>query len=145
MTKENNKDFKNSAKCWICDNGYVDNDVKVKDHCDTTGKCRGSAHKDFNINLKLNDKIPVVLHNLKNCDFHVILQDLGKFSLKINVIPIDLQNYMSYSINNKPSFSDSFQFLSSSLDSLVKNLDKNNFQYLCRKFDNNVLPLVKEK
>ena len=127
MIKENNKDFKNSAKCWICDNDYVDNDVKVRDHCDTTGKYRGSAHKDFNINLKLNDKIPVVFHNLKNYDFHLILQDLGKFSLRINVIPIELQNYMSYSINNKPSFIDSFQYLNSSLDSLVKNLDKDNF------------------
>ena len=25
--------FENSTKCWICDNGYVDGDVKVRDHC----------------------------------------------------------------------------------------------------------------
>ena len=31
MTKEDNHDFKNSTKCCICDNGYVDNDVKVRD------------------------------------------------------------------------------------------------------------------
>ena len=36
MTKEDNEDFKNSAKCWICDNDYVDNDIKVKDHCHIT-------------------------------------------------------------------------------------------------------------
>ena len=29
---------KNSAKCWICDNDYVDNDVKVRDHCHIPGK-----------------------------------------------------------------------------------------------------------
>ena len=23
MTKEDNEDFKNSTKCWICDNDYV--------------------------------------------------------------------------------------------------------------------------
>ena len=27
MTKEDNKDFKNSIKCWICDNDYVDTEV----------------------------------------------------------------------------------------------------------------------
>ena len=32
MTKENNEDFKNSTKCWVCDNDYVDNDVKVRYH-----------------------------------------------------------------------------------------------------------------
>ena len=26
-TKEDNGDFKNSTKCWIFDNGYVDHDV----------------------------------------------------------------------------------------------------------------------
>ena len=33
MTKENNESFKNSSKCWICDNDYVDNNVKVRDQC----------------------------------------------------------------------------------------------------------------
>ena len=37
MTKEDNENFKNSTKCWICDNDYVDNDVKVRDHCHVTG------------------------------------------------------------------------------------------------------------
>ena len=66
MTKEDNEDFKNSFKCWICDNDYVDNDVKVRDHCHITGKYRGFAHRDCNVNLKLNYEIPVVFQNLKN-------------------------------------------------------------------------------
>ena len=37
MTKEDNENFKNSTKCWICDNDYVDNDAKVRDHCHITG------------------------------------------------------------------------------------------------------------
>ena len=44
----------------ICDNSYVDDDVKVRVHCHVTGKYRGSAHRDCNINGKLNHKSPDV-------------------------------------------------------------------------------------
>ena len=145
MTTEGNEDFKNSTKCWICDNDYIDTDVKERDHCHITGKYRGSTHRDCNINVKLNQKNPVVLHNLKNYDSHIIIQELGKFNLKINVIPNGLDKYMSFSINSNLSFIDSLQFLSSSLDSLVKNLGKSDFKYLGQEFDNNVLDLVKQK
>ena len=124
MTHEDNEDFKNSNKCWICDNDYIDSDVKTRDHCYITGKYRSSAHKNCNINVKLNHKIPAVFHNLKNYDSHLIMQERDKFNLKINVIPNELEKYMSLSINNKLSFIDSFQFLDSSIDTLVKNLVK---------------------
>ena len=52
---------------------------------------------------------------------------------------------MSFSINTKLSFIDSFQFLSSSLDSIVKNLCKADFKDLGQEFDNNVLDLVKQR
>ena len=65
MTKKDNADFKNSTKCWIYDNDYIDNDVKVTDHCHITGKHRGSAHRDCDINRILNHKTHVVLYNLK--------------------------------------------------------------------------------
>ena len=73
------------------------------------------------------------------------MQELGKFNLKVSVIPNGLEKYMSFTINKKLSFIDSFQFLSSSLDSLVKNLNKDDFKYLSEEFDNNVLDLVKQK
>ena len=114
MTKKDNEDFVNSTKCWISDNDYIGNDIKVRDHCHITGKYRVSTHRDCNINIKLNHKIPVLFHNLKKYDSHLIVQKLGKFNLRINVIPNRLEKYMSFSINNKLSFIDSFQFLSSS-------------------------------
>ena len=52
---------------------------------------------------------------------------------------------ISFSINNKLSFIDSFQFLSSSLNSLVKNLVKDDFKHLSQEFDNNVSNLVEQK
>ena len=51
MTTKDNENFKNSAKCWICGNDYVD-DVKVRDRCHITGKYRSSGHRDCNISLK---------------------------------------------------------------------------------------------
>ena len=36
MNKEDNEDFKNSTKCQICENDYVNNDAKVRDHCHIT-------------------------------------------------------------------------------------------------------------
>ena len=91
MTKEDNEDFKNSTKCWICDNDYIDNSIKVKHHCHITGKYRGSGQRDCNINLKLNHKIPILFHNLKSYDSHLIMKELGKFNLKISVTPNGLE------------------------------------------------------
>ena len=73
ITKEGNKDFKNSTKCWIFDNDYIGTDVKVRDHCHIPGKYIGTAHRDCNINLKSNHKIIIVFHNLKNYDSHLII------------------------------------------------------------------------
>ena len=73
------------------------------------------------------------------------MQELGKFNLKVNVIPNGLEKYMRCSINNKLCFIDSFQFPSSSLDSLIKDLGKDDFKYLSQEFDKNKLDLVKQK
>ena len=54
MVKKINEDFEKSTKCQICDNDYIDGDVKVKDHCRITGKYRVPAHRYCNINVKLN-------------------------------------------------------------------------------------------
>ena len=100
MTKKGNEDFKNSTKCWICEDDYIDDgyicvddclNVKVRDHCHITGKYRGSVHVDCNINVKVNHKILIVLHNLKHYDSHLIMQELGKSNFEINVIPNGLE------------------------------------------------------
>ena len=37
------------ARDNVCGNDYIDNDVKVRDHCHITWKYKGSAHRDFSI------------------------------------------------------------------------------------------------
>ena len=73
------------------------------------------------------------------------MQELGTFNLKISVIPNGIEKYMSFTINNNFSFIDSFQFLSSPLDSSVKDFNKTDFKYLSQEFDNNIWDLVKQK
>ena len=87
----------------------------------------------------------MLIHNLKNYDSYLIMQELDKLSLKSNIMPNALGNYVSFSINNKLSFIDSFQVLSSSLHSLVNELAKDDFKYLREESDSNVLGLVKQE
>ena len=63
------------------------------------------------------------------------MQELGKFNFKINVISDGFEKYLSFNINNKLIFFFySFHVLCSSLESLVKNLGKDNFKYLSQEF-----------
>ena len=107
MTKEDNEDL-TITKCWFCDNDYTDTYVKLRHHCHIAGKYRSSVHRDCNINFKLNHQIAIAFHNLKIYDSHLIMQELGKFNLKISVIPIGLEKYISFTISDKLSFTDSF-------------------------------------
>ena len=100
MTKKDNEDFENSTKCWICNNDYIDINVKVKFHCHITGKYRGSAHRDCNIKVTLNHKIPAIFPNLKNM-IHIFLCKNQANSVLQNVIPNVLEKYMSSSNNIK--------------------------------------------
>ena len=52
------------------------------------------------------------------------MQELSKFDLKINVVPNEQEKYLSFNINDKLIFIDSFRFLVFPLDSLLKNLSK---------------------
>ena len=77
MNFEDEEDFKRADHYHICKTKY-DEDILVRDHCHITGKYRGSAHQDCNLNFKLTDKVPVIFHNLKGYDSHFIMQQIGQ-------------------------------------------------------------------
>ena len=60
------------------------------------------------------------------------MQEIDKSDVKVSVIPNGLERYMAFTINKNLFFIDSMQFMNSSLDSLVKNLPDNDFEYLLR-------------
>ena len=84
-----------------------------------------------------------MFHNLRGYDSHLIMQEIGKFDVRVNVIPHGLKTYMAFTINK--NFIDSMQFMNSSLDSLIKNLSENDFKYLPEEFSGEFLKLLKQK
>ena len=73
------------------------------------------------------------------------MQEIGKFDVKVSVIPNRLENYMSFAINNNLVFIDSMHVMNSSLNSLDKNLSDNDFKYLSQEISDDLLKLIKQK
>ena len=56
MSEEEEHLFQKSNGCWICKKFIDNNEEKVRDHCHVTGKFRGAAHWNCNINFQLTKK-----------------------------------------------------------------------------------------
>ena len=159
--KEEAERFNKETKCWIC-NGDL-NDDKVRDHCHYTGRYRGAAHNSCNLKYKKPRFIPVVFHNLSGYDSHLFIRNLGATEGNIDCIPNNEEKYISFtktiktgeytdkkgelkSLYHKIRFIDSFKFMSTSLDSLVKNLPEDALNNLRREFpEEEKLNLLKRK
>ena len=136
--------FQKATKCHICGE-HVEGEDKVRDHCYFTGLYRGAAHNKSNLNHKLTWKIPVVFHNLRGYDSHLIMQEIWKFGLEVNVIPNNMEKYMSFSLGKNLVFIDSIQFMASSLESLAGNLSKEEFCQVGKRWNGGELNLVTQK
>ena len=162
MTEENKLDFESAKYCHICKNRYSEEDICVRDHCHITGNYRGSAHQDCNLKLRLsptNIQIPVFFHNLRGYDSHFIMQQIGEIAKKhvyknkkgeecqmdINCIPNNMEKYMAFMLGKHLLFLDSFQFMSSSLDNLTKNLPDDAFIFTQQEFIGEQFNLMKQK
>ena len=120
MSEKEEHLFQQSNSYWVC-RTLIDNDEeKVRDHCYVTGRFRGAENRNCNINFQLAKTIPVIRHNLRGYDSHLILNELDKFDVKISVIPNGSEKYMAFFLNKNLVFIDSMQFMNSSLDKLVK-------------------------
>ena len=100
MSAEDEERFQLSNKCCASNNFFDVGDNKVRDHGLVAGKYRGSAHWSCNAKLKLTKNVPVIFHNLRGYDSHLIMQEIDKFHVKLNVIPNLLQLTITCYINN---------------------------------------------
>ena len=82
----------------------------------------------FRINPK-KTIIPVVFHNLRGYEAHHLMQEIAAVDANLKCIPNNMEKYISFSLGNL-RFIDSFQFLLSSLDSLVSSNKPKDFEII---------------
>ena len=95
-----------------------------------------------NLIFKLTKKVSIKVHNLKRCDSHLIINEIGKINVKVDVIPNVLEKYMAFTVNKNLVFIDSKQFIDSSLEKLVKNLSDDDFKHLAEEIGSENLKLL---
>ena len=137
----------------LCGKG-VELNKRVIHHCNLTREKFGVAHSQCNLRAKTTRFLPILFHNLSRYDAHHIIKylklndgeklsataknDVTYISLSLD-IPMERfkskvgQNVVLY---HSQLFLDSFQFMSQSLDSLAKTVDKSDFKLLRAGFPN---------
>ncbi len=129
--------------CWLCEKKFQPKDKKensiVKDHCHLTGRFRGLAHNNCNLNTRKahTSFVPILFHNFSGYDCHLIFEKLINMATKknIKIIENDIiakssEKYISVKIGFL-KFLDSYRFLDANFDKLsltlksFPSLDKN--------------------
>ena len=98
MNKNDWSQYNHAKTCYVCHKSFTKENKRVRDHCHVSGKFRGAACNRCNLQLRLTHTIPVIFHNLRGYDSHLLLQELGRFEREINVIPNNMEKYMSFSV-----------------------------------------------
>ena len=130
LTEAEFRSFHTVINCHIC-NQPLGGD-KVRDHCHIVGSYRGNAHSRCNLEYRISKydwKLPVVLHNLKGYDGHLIVKALKSEFAEARVIPQNMEKYLFITVGSL-AFIDSLKFTFQSLDSLVKTLEVDEFKYV---------------
>ena len=167
LPPEEEKHFKSAKVCHICEQEFgvykkAGEIFKVRDHCHFTGKYRGAAHNQCNLNCRKPLILPVVFHNLQGYDSHLFIKQLAKVSGDLSCIPSTEEKHTSFSkkikvgghfsikkgvtlpIKFEIRFIDSFKFLQTSLANLVSNLQPSDFKNLNRVIKENTSLLTRK-
>ena len=118
MTREDWLAFRTAKTCHVCDKPLESD--SVRDHCHITGEYRGAARNACNLRLRLNPKtinIPVVFHNLRSYDSHLLMQVISKVEGRESCIPNNTEKHISSL--GQLRFIESVQFSLASLGKLV--------------------------
>ena len=149
MEKGDWRNYFKKSKCAICA-GPLSGET-VKNHNHLTGKFRGAAHNQCNLQYQLPKFVPVIFHNLSGYDSHLFIKQLGKLHGSINCIPNNDEKYISFSkslaVDDKKfeiRFIVSFKFMASSLDALCKNLSHEQFREMNKVFEGDTDLLIRK-
>ncbi|EZA58220.1 hypothetical protein X777_01597 [Ooceraea biroi] len=97
LTQDERENFNSAIHCYIYEKPFAPDDTRVRDHCHLTGRYRGPAHANCNLNYKDSYTIPIVFHNLSGYDAHFIIKELANnFKGNVDVLPITKEKYISF-------------------------------------------------
>ncbi|XP_036148161.1 uncharacterized protein LOC118647413 [Monomorium pharaonis] len=149
LSKEQWEAYRNATHCHICNNLFAPDDTRVRDHCHLTGKYRGPAHSNCNLNYKNSFFIPIVFHNLSGYDSHFIIKEIATaFEGGVSLLPITKEKYISFTKTVEDTteedsrkhiqlrFIDSYRFLNTSLDKLASYLNTDKLKIVRSEFLN---------
>ena len=109
MEEEDEEHFRNTNICWFCEKEFLYTHkegeqtfglYKVRDHCHLTGKYRGPAHHQCNINVKDKQRnfIPIIFHNFSKYGCHLFFKtliDRKPDNINLSIIPKTNEEYTS--------------------------------------------------
>lgn len=111
MNTETEKEFQMATHCHICEQAFTYKTKKVRDHYHVGvegnanfpnySNFRGAACNGCNINFREPKFIPVIFHNLREFDGHILCQCFGKLKdKKLKVIAQNMARYVSFSVDD---------------------------------------------
>ena len=144
---------KDQILCYLCGCSF-ERVERVIHHCHLTGEVFGVAHSTSNLRAKTTPFLTIFFHNLSRYDAHHIIKHLKHNNgEKLSATAKNDETYLSFSLDvpmerfksksgqhivlyHSLSFLDSFQFMSQSIDSLAKTIQKGDFKLLKAGFPN---------
>ena len=126
MTDRDQQEFTKTLDCYFCQKPL--NSDKVRDHCHISGKYRGAAHRNCNLQAKQSFKIPLMIHNAKNYDAHFIIRNIPEYFKKCDIIPRNTEQYLAFKLD-RIQFLDSYAFIDQSLVQMTENLMNDNYEF----------------
>lgn len=148
LSKEQLQRHDLAATCYLCNNMFTEDNIKVRDHNHLTGVYRGPARNGCNINYKLPHFIPVVLHNLSGYDSHFIVPERRTDDGAMDVLAATTDRFICFSKKFgkiKLRFVDSFRFTPSSLMTLTEDLIREDLIQTSKILPNDKVDLVLRK
>jgi hypothetical protein len=102
MTEHDDIIFSEAQTCYLCNEEFEEEGClsTVRDHDHRTGAYRGATHSKCNINYFSNRYLPVVCHNLRGYDSHLIIEQIYQLypNKDIQAIPNNYEKFMSFKI-----------------------------------------------